>query len=59
VIAYWSLGLNRNPFPDSLCAILFIDSIPGEVINPDGLFTRQEVFNQLMKAVPNWEGGDV
>ena len=34
-----------QPIPDAAGRYLFIDSIPGDIINPDGLFNRAFIFN--------------
>ena len=36
---------NDQPISDAAGRYLFIDSIPGDVINPSGLFTRDFIFN--------------
>jgi len=35
---------NDNPISDDAARYLFIDTIPGTVVNPDGLFNRNYVF---------------
>lgn len=36
---------NDNAISHAACAYLFIDSIPGQTINADGLFTREQVYS--------------
>jgi hypothetical protein len=48
----YSLGGSTTEFTDAAlndgsCQYLFIDSVPGTTINPDGLFTRETVFTGL------------
>ncbi|KST66360.1 hypothetical protein [Mastigocoleus testarum] len=52
IIKEYSLGTEAQLYKDNslnidACKYLFKDSTPGVVINPDGLFTREEVFNSL------------
>lgn len=43
----WNLGLDGYPFPDIVAALLFKDDVPGNIINPEGLFNRSYVFEQF------------
>jgi hypothetical protein len=48
--AYVSTGPSMfafNALNTESCKVLFYDSAPGEVLNPDGLFTRNDVFNNI------------
>jgi hypothetical protein len=38
---------NDQPISDAAARYLFIDSIPGDIINPNGLFNRNFVFNNF------------
>ena len=53
----YCLELNATGFrdlSDDACAYLFIDSVPGTIINKDGLFTREEVVKFMgIKIVTN------
>jgi len=40
-------GAHDGSLPAGACQYLFIDSIPGDTINPDGLYTREDVFTAL------------
>ena len=41
------LGLTDGSISDAAANYLFIDSTPGTVINPNGLFNREDVFTKL------------
>lgn len=39
--------LAGQPLPPDVCRYLFTDSTPGTIIQPEGLFTRAEVFTEM------------
>ena len=46
------IHINDQPISDAAARYLFIDSIPGDIINPNGLFNRSFVFDSFgMKRV--------
>ena len=69
LITEYNLGSGAAGFSDgslnsASCQYLFIDSVDGYVINPNGLFNRATVFNQLnirttTHDVPSGGGGRV
>jgi hypothetical protein len=62
--SYWNLGIwqltvapgtgyDPTPLSTDACSMLFVDSIPGTVINADGIYTRYDVFCTLgLKLAP-------
>lgn len=53
-VYYWNLGINGYEFPEAAVNELFIDDVPGHVINPNGLFHRSYVFQQFSKTKPDF-----
>ena len=56
-VTYWNLGIGGYPFPEAASDILFMDDTPYHIINPDGLFNRQYVFQQFNTKKPNFSAG--
>lgn len=51
-IRNWVLGPGGYPLSGTACQYIFKDGLPGEIINPDGLFTREYFFNNIVPGHP-------
>lgn len=48
-------GYTPRPLSSDACGMLFIDGVPGQTINADGLFTREAVFTSLGLKNVSWQ----
>ena len=53
IVTRYTLGVGGNSLPDVAAAVLFIDDVPGHIINPDGLWNRSYVFEQFSITKPH------
>jgi hypothetical protein len=58
-IEEYNLGRGASTLSDGslsggACNYLFQDSVPGTIINPNGLFTRQDVFTKMELKQKSW-----
>lgn len=51
-IRNWVLGPGGSPLSGTACQYIFIDGLPGEIINSGGLFTREYFFNNIVPGHP-------
>ena len=54
--SYWYFSFDGLELSSDAAKILFKDDSPGNIINPDGMFTRTYVFEQFHAKKPDFSG---